>query len=354
MSAAIKNWAVIADSVSKILAVIGTIWAAVTIISRSLLIGSARAAQTYTELASDPMNGITRRFNTLIERALPKRVAIFIDDLDRCQSSYVIELLEGIQTLFRKAPVVFVVAADRRWLNACFEEVYKSLTSLVNEPGKPLSTLFLEKTFQFSTSVPGIPESLKETFWRGLIQVAPDNALTQINEVRRKVRERIAGAESEGEVMQALEHSQGQSALEQRIFREEAIVRLAAPEIVERTENTLKPFVTLLEPNPRAMKRLVNTYSVNRALAILSEVDIERDPLVLWTILSMRWPLLAEYLEDHPEMVDEIGKQNILDIPEELKMLFTYNDVAKVVREGPTGVSLNASIVRLCALLRAS
>jgi hypothetical protein len=108
-----------------------------------------------------------------------------------------------------------------------------------------------------------------------------------------------------------------------------------------------------LEPNPRAMKRLVNTYSVNRALAILSEVDIERDLLALWTILSMRWPQLGEYLEEHPEKVNMIGTQNISGIPEELQALFNDNSVAKVIQDGPTGVSLDADVIRLCALLRA-
>src|SRR6266436_62675 len=49
MTAAMQAWAAIADSAGKILAVLVTIWAVVTAASRSLLIGSARAAQSYTE-----------------------------------------------------------------------------------------------------------------------------------------------------------------------------------------------------------------------------------------------------------------------------------------------------------------
>ena len=353
MTDTMKNWAAIADNASKILAVLATIWAIVTATSRSLLVGSARAAQTYTDLASDPMNSITQRFKKLIQRVETKKIAIFIDDLDRCQSSYVIELLEGIQTLFKGAPVVFVVAADRRWLNACFEQAYEGLTPWVHEPGKPLGMLFLEKVFQFSTSVPGIPKELKEVFWQDLIQVAPDITVKQVDEAHKMAQGMISGMMSEGEVLQALEPGQGRSTLEQRAIREEAVVRLAAPEIVERTENTLKPFITLLEANPRAMKRLVNTYSVNRALAILSEIDIEHDQLALWTILSMRWPRLAEYLEEYPEMVDEIGKQNISGIPEEFQALLKDSDVLKVIQGKPSKVSLDTNIVRQCALIHA-
>lgn len=102
-----------------------------------------------------------------------------------------------------------------------------------------------------------------------------------------------------------VESSRGVSFAEQRSIREKATVRLAAPEIIERLEHTLKPYAELLEPNPRAMKLLVNAYSANRVLAILSEVEIERHQLVLWTILSSRWPHLASYLEKNPDMLEK-------------------------------------------------
>ena len=45
------------------------------------------------------------------------------------------------------------------------------------------------------------------------------------------------------------------------------------------------------------MKRILNAYAVHRDLAILGGLDVLGDPalrgqLALWTILSMRWPLL--------------------------------------------------------------
>ncbi len=65
------------------------------------------------------MEAIKDRFKKLTENVIAgKRNIIFIDDLDRCQGAYVIELLEGIQTLFKAAEVVFIIAADRDWLHA--------------------------------------------------------------------------------------------------------------------------------------------------------------------------------------------------------------------------------------------
>jgi hypothetical protein len=56
-----------------------------------------------------------------------------------------VDLLEEIQTLFREAWVIFVVAADRHWLTAYYEEAYENLCPRISEPGKPLGYLFLEK-----------------------------------------------------------------------------------------------------------------------------------------------------------------------------------------------------------------
>ena len=75
--------------------------AAVVTFSRTLIFGSARAAQAYTELRDDPLSPIFKLFRRLVG-AIRRPVAIFIDDLDRCDSAYVVELLEGIQTLFQR------------------------------------------------------------------------------------------------------------------------------------------------------------------------------------------------------------------------------------------------------------
>ncbi len=347
----IAVWGTTAESLSKALAAIITIWGIIIAMGRSLLLGSAKAAQSYMELTHDSMNEIKRRFKVLIGRLKPKRVAVFIDDLDRCQSKYVIELIEGIQTLFREAPVVFVIAADRKWLNACYEETYNELKPFVCQPGKELGVLFLEKIFQLSTSVPGIPREFKETYWQKLISVTtPENERT-ITEARQLAEGMLAGAGTEGAILRLVNSSQGNSFLEQRAIREQAILRLATPDVMERTEHALRPFADFLEPNPRSMKRLVNAYSVNRALGILSHIDVERDRLALWTILSSRWPLLREYLEKNPEKVVDILQESSAGIPKELEGLIKDKDVVSIVRGGPTTVPLDANTVRQCASL---
>lgn len=342
-----------ADNLGKIIALIVTIWGGIVAINRSLLLSSAGAAKNYKDRTYDPMNEIKGRFNTLVARLSHQRVAIFIDDLDRCQSKYVVELLEGIQTLFREAPVVYVVAADRRWLNACYEQVYEKLESQISEPGKSLGTLFLEKAFRFSTPMPGIPNELKSQYWQYLLRLTDEERSLDWDRARSMAQETAASAKGEGELQGLVDASTDRSFVEQQAMREEVAVRLAAPEVIERLEHTLRPYTELLEPNPRAMKRLVNAYSANRALAILSGVDIKRHQLVLWTILSSRWPQLAAYLEDSPEQVEKIVQQDVTDVPADVQTLFADEDVVYVAGGGPVGIPLARGTVEQCAHLHA-
>src|SRR5262249_58886616 len=111
-----------------------TIWAAVRWTSRWVLTTSARGARFYLEHARDPMETAKRHFAQLVGW-LGYPLAIVIDDLDRCKPPFVVELLEGIQTLFRDVPVAYVVAADREWLASRYTSADASFEGAVRRPG---------------------------------------------------------------------------------------------------------------------------------------------------------------------------------------------------------------------------
>lgn len=345
------------ESIGKIFAFVVTIWGAIIGANRSLLLGSSQAAENYIKLTSDPMANIRNHFNRLIER-IPQRVIILIDDLDRCQSEYVVKFLEAVQTTFRDANVVIVVAADYHWLNACYEEIYEKIGPKISVPGKPFGFFFLEKAFRFSTPMPGFPEDLKNEFWHDLLQAREKNRIDEMIDYRTKAKEVIASTSNEWEVNQAVERSEELPPAERRAIVEEAVVRLAAPDITMHLEHTLLPYKEFLEDNPRAMKRLVNSYSANRALALLSETKIDLHQLALWTIIQSRWPLLAEYLEEHSEMLSYISQQGDMskvppEVPESLKTLFVEPEVRNLVSGGSFHVPLEKSSIVSYSLIHA-
>jgi hypothetical protein len=348
----------IAGDAGTIIALLVTIWAGIEAVSRPLFLDSARAAQSYVEHSREPMTRMQGRFTTLVDR-IPKHLLIFIDDLDRCQSEYVVELLEGIQTLFKDAPVIFVIAGDNRWVDACFEEIYQEHTDAVRRPGKRLGMLFSEKAFQMFVPVPGVPDTLHESYLNHLINVSPAQRPDEVGDNQPD------GASSDGTDDEAGADglAAGSAGTERSIRRD--VKWWALPEAEERTEHLLQEFRPLFDQNPRSMKQLVNTYTMNRALAKLTGISIDRKTLVLWTILSLRWPGLSTHLVRFPDDVEKIrhsteyegddgnDRDQLSGIPSDLRPLFTDPAVVAVVTGAPESVeaTLDVAAVRRCAHL---
>ena len=346
-------WTLAKSGAALLSAVVG-VWSTALLATRSLISGSSRSAQAFMEVAGDPMERIGNHFRDLVGW-MGKPVVIFIDDLDRCQPKYVVDLLEGVQTLFSDPRVVYVIAADRRWLNTCFETAYSEFAAAVREPGRRLGSLFLEKAFELSVEVPRLSGEMKQVYWDYLVHGARGDIEQAIERESAEVQHDFVDAETEEQVFLRLRESTG-DALRDQVRKGAAVRRLASRRVVASTEYFLKPFAPLLEPNPRAMKRLVNAYSVLRDTALLAGVDVlvdikRRKQLVLWAIVSLRWPLLKDYLEHHPEAIDRVrqgrtrdGKKPLID-DASLQRLVESGEVLSVFEGGGTGAGLEAEAV---------
>jgi hypothetical protein len=296
---------------------------------------SAQGARAYLEQTRDPMEAAKAHFASLVAW-LRYPVVIFVDDLDRCKGSTVVELLEGIQTLFRDVPVTFVVAADRDWLADSYEAEYRAFESLAGEPGRPFGYVFLEKTFQLSVKVPGVPTDARETFWRDLLRPAAQDGVTELDEARERADNEMRDMPAE-EAMRVIAANPGSDAADQLARAETVALKQASPEQQKELEHALKPFDTLLEENPRALKRLVNAFGVARDLEILDLRNLTRDQreqqqTALWVILGLRWPQLADYLAEHPGAVESIRSRPVsVSMPSKLRPLFDDPRVRKVI-----------------------
>ncbi len=370
----LKGMAESVEAVGKVLAFGGTVWALAYGASRSLLAGTGQAADAFVAAAGrDPMRALARHFEEMVHD-IGRPVAVFVDDLDRCRGDYVIELLEGIQTLFGNAPVTYVIAADRRWLCASFAKHYADYADTVTEPGRPLGYLFLEKLVQLSAPVPCLPAPLRDRYWQALI-AGPDAPLgggdgtlhggdldpQNLENARVAVRG-LNDDELRGLAVAGTENA-APSAAHQQAAREETVKRALTPCAQKQAERLLVPFAPLLEPNPRAMKRLINAYGVQTAINTLGHGDVDRRQLALWTILLLRFPLLAERLTDEPDLVFFIAPPGDNSPPptlpadvsddRQLCRLFTNDDVRDVIHGRaagrPLGAVLDADGIRACA-----
>jgi hypothetical protein len=346
-----------AKTISAIIAVLGVISGIGVFATRSFLSGSAGAAERFVRTGVDPMARVTEHFQDLVTW-IGQPLIVFIDDLDRCGSQYVVSLLEGIQTLFKDRRVMYLIAADRRWLYSCYRTVYHNFTEALEEPGRDLGCLFLEKAVQLSVSLPRLSKNLQRTFWDYLVNGQSSEAGQRLANARAQASREFAGAITPDEIAAKLKPTADPIA--EHALREEAVIRLASERAEKSTEYFLRDFAPLLEPNPRAMKRLLNAYALHRDMAILSGLDVlgdleRRKQLVLWTIVCLRWPLLEQILMEKIEYVDVIrGKVTDIIIPKTLRPLLTRESVKDVFCGKGVDVRLGKKAIQKLAELRAS
>jgi KAP family P-loop domain/Clp amino terminal domain, pathogenicity island component len=272
--------------------------------SRWLAIGSAEGAVRFLKRAHDPLGVYRRRFRWLV-RSSGRPITVFIDDLDRCRPAYVVELLEGIQTLFAAEPVTYVVAADRAWLCESFATAYSEFEDSVGNPGRPLGFLFLEKTFQISLEIPPMSHHDRSRYWDTLMRGIRNGSSHAKRRDDGSVGKMLADASTQAEIEDGVGDLLRLGADQEEVLLA-AVRRLNAPDMQEQLEKLLSEFAPLLENNPRSMKRLMNAYGIERDRLLRDGyllTKTERRQLALLTILRLRWPLFAEHLRANPSDV---------------------------------------------------
>lgn len=344
---------------AAIVAPILTLWGLVHAAGRWVFATSARGARRFMDNTRDPMRVVQDHVKDLIHWT-GRDVVVLIDDLDRCKGPYVVELLEGIQTIFRDIPVAYVVAADREWLSDGYAAEYRKFVSVADEPGRPLGYLFLEKTFQISATLPPIGGQL-HGFWSRLLRSASLPSELQLEQARERVASELAGkgteelwAAARAQAREAAETETEAAVADLQVVLETVAVEAAGRKAAEEAAHALEPFQDLLDPNPRAMKRLVNAYGIVRGSETLRGHNLERDRVAeqrtaLWTILNLRWPKLGDHLSRYPDHVDTIGNgKPPREVAVDLRPLFDDPEVAAVVNGAPKDVDarLDADAIR--------
>jgi hypothetical protein len=129
---------------------------------------------------------LSGRDPTVEPRELPRRVVIYIDDLDRCPPQRVVATLEAVHLLLSFPLFIVVIAVDIRWLSASLQVQYSSMISPrqaesaapgKDDTGTAATTLdYLEKIFQVPYWVPRLDHSGARRLmhaWVGTSKVPP-------------------------------------------------------------------------------------------------------------------------------------------------------------------------------------
>lgn len=332
----------------------GIIWSAISIITTHTLT-SAGSVKDFLNLAEDPLGKVKAHFRKLIDH-IKSPVIVFIDDLDRCSKEYTVNLLENLQTIFNYHKIFYVVAADRRWLYTCFEKIYEDFIGSIKEPGRRIGYLFIEKAFQLSVSVPRMSPPVLEKYFQYLQWADKDEFRRELEKNRSLAEAALEGKTTAAEVFPILEKIEAAAdSFAKQTYRSVAVRHMVSPEAEQEAEYFLKPFLPYLEPNPRAMKRFVNAYIIYQALATMADPDLvtdesKRKQLALWTIISLRWPVLAEYLELNPELLEKVKTGHLGEEEKDIKELVNEAEVRRLFAS-EVGQSFDqAALLRLLSL----
>lgn len=393
----------ISSTMAVATAVVGFALATGGLGSRFLSLGSLQGARIHERIDDNPMEAVMAQIG-LLRAASPHPVLLVLDDLDRCNERFAVELLDSVQTLLRSdqrpvrarrrartvgtlaaragmttdtdgrrtttsevslrtlttheqdgLPTLVVLAVgDGRWLRAAYEHEYAVFAPFVAEPGRPLGHLFLDKLFQLRLELPQLSPAQVSDYVAGLLHLAPQRGLEVQRE--RELDERIRSAPREAgdgstsldeRVAGILAQAEGMAPeTRQRLAAAALDVRRDDPLRVARQRHLLEEYTVLLEPNPRAAKRFLMAYNLAFAARVCELEPVDPRTLALWTVVATRWPTLAEWVR---------GRLPDLDIspdgaPDHVSHLLDDPHVQAVLNSTRGGPLDRAKVMRCCGL----
>ncbi len=249
----------------------------------------------------------------------PQALAVFVDDLDRCTSPHVVEVVEAMNQIFNsdgRHGCVFVLGLDREIVATNIEVAYgptvQGLLEASPSMGRGFGMHFLAKLVQISVTVPRPDDDAVRRLLTWITAGAPVVGAMPIDgeavgrveaEIRRQAPEGLAEV---AEASSRVDASPQIKRLGERRVRASWIQD--SPEVVE-AEFALLPY---LGHNPRQIKRFDNAFRLQLYVANedpACRLDFSRDELIAlgrWVALRLRWPELAKTIDDEPLLLAAI------------------------------------------------
>lgn len=225
---------------------------------------SGRIAETMETFETD--------LRKLMQLVQIDRIVIFIDDLDRCSSTKVIETFETIKLFLNTPTCTFVIGADAEKIKHAVGEVY----GVAND--KQRQKDYLEKIVQIPFGIPA--QDLRDIgCYVGMLIVGQhlnETALNQLTDDRRRFYDATDLSEAFATWTQ-----------------ERPIVFEGGLAPVTKELAAVLPYVDVLarglRGNPRQIKRFLNILSLRQQLGEANKLDTKPDLLVKFAVLEYAW-----------------------------------------------------------------
>lgn len=231
---------------------------------------------------ADTMESFDSKFGELLKAAKIDRIIVFIDDLDRCSSSKVIETFETIKLFLNTPACTFVIGADAKRIEAAVGDIY-SIPMADDRSRRD----YLEKIIQVPFNIPQqSSEDIGAYVAMLLICRAPTPEI-----IASVVAERAKLVESANLLSDCQTWLEANRAL---LGEEHDPVKADIAATV--------PYIPILarglKGNPRQIKRFLNILAVRRQLATTNKLEVKSELLIKLAVLEYVWETLFRAISD--------------------------------------------------------
>jgi len=177
----------------------------------------------------------------LFPRGLP-RVVLFIDDLDRCPPTRVVEVLEAAQLLVKTKLFVVVMAMDVRYITKALEKAYEGV---LDRRGAPSGLDYIEKIVQVPYRIRPITAEAMPGYLRSQMQLRLIDVEIIEEEAKPSNGELLSIISAPGEGTVRIDETIPQKVLEFdddefELIKESALAVIIGPRATKRLVNVMK------------------------------------------------------------------------------------------------------------------
>lgn len=226
-----------------------------------------------SEKLAETMEAFDRDFGELLAKADISRIVVFIDDLDRCSSTKVIETFETIKLFLNTPSSTFVIGADAAKIEQAVGDVYK-----VTEGRRQKD--YLEKIVQIPFNIP--EQDLRDiSCYVGMLVVGRH---LPAEHWPRLIAERPAFYRAD----------RVEDAIRRWPADNRAVFVAGSIDGVVADLDGVMPYAASLgrglRGNPRQIKRFLNILGLRQLLAAQNDLKVDQGVLVKLTVLEYVWP----------------------------------------------------------------
>jgi hypothetical protein len=237
-----------------------------------------------SEKVVDTMATFEADFAEYLEKLSIKRVVVFIDDLDRCQSAKIIETFETIKLFLNIPECTFVIGADDTKIRQAIVETYR----VGDQTETAFSDDYLEKIIQLPFRIPEqqlddihcyvsmlfLKRELNSEGWACLLRDR-SSLLRNLRSEARPFRQWIT------------DHA--------------ALCTVGAAEAARHLQE-IEPYIEILarglRGNPRQIKRFLNILALRQRLAAANALGVRSDLLIKLLVIEYTWkPFFRDLVE---------------------------------------------------------